>query len=187
MPLMGIRSSCYLCDEISNEGDIRVEFLQAFANVADHRQDVATTQQMNHSVQQSLLQLQLRGETKAQHCQLRSCSVTTNLLLLKTLTEALKNLNTPAPWRPAASAPSQKAWWAAAGPAGAAAGGTCRSVEGVLMFDFNCVLKRENKKSSSGSDVVPHPVELNALECGRSATGSTAAPTLSSPPISRPP
>lgn len=57
-----MRSSSYLCDKISNERDIRVELLQTPANVANHRKDVATAQEMNHSVQESLLQLQLSEE-----------------------------------------------------------------------------------------------------------------------------
>lgn len=57
---MKIRSNSYLCDKVTNEGDICVEFLQTLANITNYRQDVATTQQVNHSVQQSLLQLQLR-------------------------------------------------------------------------------------------------------------------------------
>lgn len=59
-----IRSAHYLCDKVSNEGDIRVEFLQTFANVTDYRQHVSTAQKVNHSVQQSLLQLQLTGTGK---------------------------------------------------------------------------------------------------------------------------
>lgn len=35
--------SFYLCYKISDEGDIRVEFLQTLANVTDHRQNIATT------------------------------------------------------------------------------------------------------------------------------------------------
>lgn len=59
-----IRSVSYLCDKVSNKGDIRVEFLQTFANVTDYRQHVSTAQKVNHSVQQSLLQLQLTGTSK---------------------------------------------------------------------------------------------------------------------------
>lgn len=59
-----IRSGCYLCDKVSNEGDIRVEFLQTFANVTDDRQHVSAAQKVNHSVQQGLLQLQLTGTRK---------------------------------------------------------------------------------------------------------------------------
>lgn len=54
------RSSFYLRDKVSDEGDVGVEFLQTLADVTDHGQDVATAQQVDHPVQQSLLQLQLR-------------------------------------------------------------------------------------------------------------------------------
>lgn len=51
----------YLCYKVSDEGDVGVELLQTLADVADHGQDVATAQQVDHPVQQSLLQLQLEG------------------------------------------------------------------------------------------------------------------------------
>lgn len=146
LPLIEIRSSRYLSDKISNEGDIRVEFLQTLANVTNYRQDVATAQQMNHSVQQSLLQLQLKGEVKPTHCQLRGGTAKTNPLLLKSEISSIKsNPNTPAPWRPAESAPSQKAWWAAGGPAGAAAGDTYRSVwRKYSCLSLTAAFKSEN-------------------------------------------
>lgn len=59
-----IRDGRYLCDKVSNEGDICVEFLQTFANVTDDWQHVSTAQKVNHSVQQGLLQLQLCGTRK---------------------------------------------------------------------------------------------------------------------------
>lgn len=48
-----------LCHKVSDEGDVCVQLLQALADVADHRQDVPSAQQVNHPVQESLLQLQL--------------------------------------------------------------------------------------------------------------------------------
>lgn len=51
----------YLCYKVSDEGDVGVELFQTLADVADHGQDVATAQQVDHPVQQSLLQLQLEG------------------------------------------------------------------------------------------------------------------------------
>lgn len=57
---MKVEKNCsYLSHEVSNERNIRVEFLQTPADVTNYRQDVATAQQVNHPVQQSLLQLQL--------------------------------------------------------------------------------------------------------------------------------
>lgn len=53
------KNCSYLSHKVSNERNIRVEFLQTPADVTNYRQDVATAQQVNHPVQQSLLQLQL--------------------------------------------------------------------------------------------------------------------------------
>lgn len=58
-------ASRYLCDKVSDEGDVRVELLQTFANVADDGQHVSTAQKVNHAVQQSLLQLHLTGDERS--------------------------------------------------------------------------------------------------------------------------
>lgn len=100
-----IRSARYLCDKVSNERDIRVEFLQTFANVTDYRQHVSTAQKVNHSVQQSLLQLQLTGTSKATQREPRG-----GLIPMSWLTEKRRTEGKPAPWHPAGCAPSQTAW-----------------------------------------------------------------------------
>lgn len=49
------QSLVYLRYKVSDEGDVGVEFLQTLADVTDHRQDVATAQQVDHPVEQRLL------------------------------------------------------------------------------------------------------------------------------------
>lgn len=56
----------YLRYKVANERDVCVELLQALADVSDHRQHVAPTQQVDHTIQQCLLQLHLKGTTLIQ-------------------------------------------------------------------------------------------------------------------------
>lgn len=73
-----------LCHKVSDEGDVGVQLLQALADVADDGQDVPAAQQVNHPVQESLLQLQLRGHGgKRQH--IRTCSQNVQFLLMQYL------------------------------------------------------------------------------------------------------
>ena len=66
------RVALYLCDEVSDKGDVGVELLQTAADVAHHRQHVAPAQQVDHAVQQRLLQLQLqRSEVRGQGSEVR--------------------------------------------------------------------------------------------------------------------
>lgn len=60
-----------LSDKVADERDVSVQLLQTFADVADHREHIATAQQMDHPVQQRLFQLKLwksRAREAGQSC-----------------------------------------------------------------------------------------------------------------------
>lgn len=173
-----MRSSSYLCDKISNERDIRVELLQTPANVTNYGQDVAAAQEMNHSVQESLLQLQLSGGKYNQaHSQLqqsnteRSSASVTHTCSMTSSWECSVSNSLMSSWRTCGCS----SWWHVQ---------IC--VAEVFTFKLGA-LKGWKWNASAGCDVVPRPVKLNAPVCGPSAAGSSAAQTLSSPPILKPP
>lgn len=180
-----IRSGRYLCDKVSNERDIRVEFLQTFANVTDDRQHVSAAQKVNHSVQQGLLQLQLTGTRKQHNMSRKGGGLLRFITPMNRLTEQRKRKEKP-------TCSMTSSWLCSVSKSLMSRWRTCGwsswwhvqiCVVAGLMLEINTVI---NEWKRCGH-VVPHPVRLNGWEYGQSVAGSTAARTPSSPPILKPP
>lgn len=50
----------YFCDKVSNQRDVCVAFFPAGSDIRDDGKNAPAAQQMDHSIKQSLLQVQLR-------------------------------------------------------------------------------------------------------------------------------